>query len=198
MGRDFAGDQQLVRGKRANWRLAALPLMLMALSAAFVFVTQCTVNERARSESEEEGELLRDEVTGGACADGGSSVEASLEGLVASLAPVKSEHVRASSLGGFLDDLRAWQKEASRSGDEPCASVEFEDRASLPVLAEDVLKAYARTGTASLVASGYLDLKGNVWGAVLRDGAAWCDVLLITTEDDSVSRVRVTRVLPER
>ena len=83
-------------------------------------------------------------------------------------------------------------------GDGPCASVEFEERASLPVLAEDVLKAYAHTRTASLVASGYLDLKGNVWGAVLREGTTWCDVLLVTTEDDAVSRVRVTRVLPER
>lgn len=83
-------------------------------------------------------------------------------------------------------------------GDGPCASVEFEERASLPALAEDVLKTYARTRTASLVASGYLDLKGNVWGAVLREGTTWCDVLLVTTEDDAVSRVRVTRVLPER
>ena len=37
-----------------------------------------------------------------------------------------------------------------------------------------------------------------MWGAVLREGTTWCDVLLVTTEDDAVSRVRVTRVLPER
>ena len=51
-----------------------------------------------------------------------------------------------------MDDLHAWQKDAVRMGDGPCASVEFEERASLPALAEDVLKTYARTRTASLVA----------------------------------------------
>lgn len=121
-----------------------------------------------------------------------------MDGLMTGLGSVMSGHVRASSLGGFLDDLCAWQKGAVRMGDGPCASVEFEEHASLPALAEDVLKTYARTRTASLVASGYLDLKGNVWGAVLREGTTWCDVLLVTTEDDAVSRVRVTRVLPER
>lgn len=187
-----------MRGRRANWRLAALPLALMALSAVLVFATQCTVNERVRSESEEERGPLRDGAVESARSDEGGSAGDSPNGLVMGLPPMMSGHARASSLGGFLDDLRAWQKEAPRAGDESCASVEFEGRASLPVLAEDVLRAYARTGTASLVASGYLDLKGNVWGAVLRERTAWCDVLLVTTEDDAVSRVRVTRVLSER
>ena len=181
-----------------DWRLAALPLALTVLSTAFVFATQCVVSERGRLESAEERGSLRDTVVEDARANAGSSVEVAMDGLMTGLGPVMSGHVRASSLGGFLDDLHAWQKGAVRMGDGPCASVEFEERASLPALAEDVLKTYARTRTASLVASGYLDLKGNVWGAVLREGTTWCDVLLVTTEDDAVSRVRVTRVLPER
>lgn len=181
-----------------NWRLAALPLALTVLSAALVFTTQSAVDERGRLESEGERGSLRDAAVEGARTNGESSVEASMDGLMTGLGHVMSGHVRASSLGGFLDDLRAWQKDAARMGDGPCASVEFEERASLPALAEDVLKVYASTRTASLVASGYLDLKGNVWGAVLREGMSWCDVLLVTTEDDVVSRVRVTRVLPER
>lgn len=187
-----------MRGRFSHWRLAALPLTLMAISVALVFATQCAVGERARLESGGARAPLGDGVVEGAGANEGNSVEASPDGPVSGLGPVMPEHVRASSLGGFLDDLRAWQGEASRAGDETCVSVEFEGRASLPVLAEDVLKAYARTRTVSLVASGYLDLKGNVWGAVLREGSVWCDVLLVTTEDDAVSRVRVTRVLPER
>lgn len=180
-----------------NWRLAALPLGLTVLSAALVFATQCAVSEHGRLESEEERGSFRDVGVEGTRANEGSSIEAPLGGLMAGLGPVMPGHVRTSSLGGFLDDLRAWQKDAMRMDDGPCASVEFEERASLPALAEDVLGAYAGTRTASLVASGYLDLRGNVWGAVLREGTAWCDVLLVTTEDDAVSRVRVTRVLPE-
>lgn len=181
-----------------DWRLAALPLALTVLSAVLVFATQCVVGERGRLESAGDRGSLRDAVVEGARADEGSSVEVAMDGLMTGLGSVMSGHVRASSLGGFLDDLRAWQKDAVRMGGGPCASVEFEERASLPALAEDVLKTYARTRTASLVASGYLDLKGKVWGAVLREGTTWCDVLLVTTEDDAVSRVRVTRVLPER
>ena len=183
---------------RANWRLAALPLALTALSAALVFATQCSVGQHDRMESEDGRGPSRGAAAEDPPANGEISGGASMDGLAAVLAPPVPEGVRASSLGGFLDDLHAWQTEASCADEAPCMSVEFEGRASLPSLAGDVLEAYARTRSASLVASGYLDLKGNVWGAVLRGGTTWCDVLLVTTEDDALSRVRVTRVLPGR
>ncbi len=37
--------------------------------------------------------------------------------------------------------------------------------------AADMLRAYREVPTAQLALSGYLDIKGNVWGAIVRDGA---------------------------
>lgn len=102
-----------------DWRLAALPLALTVLSTAFVFATQCVVSERGRLESAEERGSLRDAVVEDARANAGSSVEVAMDGLMTGLGPVMSGHVRASSLGGFLDDLHAWQKDAVRMGDGP-------------------------------------------------------------------------------
>lgn len=36
--------------------------------------------------------------------------------------------------------------------------------------AADLLRAYREVPTAQLALSGYLDIKGNVWGAIVRDG----------------------------
>lgn len=47
-----------------------------------------------------------------------------------------------------------------------------------------------------LPASGYLDMQGNVWGAIVQGGDAWCDVVLVNTEGGRESTVRVTRLLP--
>lgn len=39
--------------------------------------------------------------------------------------------------------------------------------------AADMLRAYREVPTAQLALSGYLDIKGNVWGAIVRDGRGW-------------------------
>lgn len=94
----------------------------------------------------------------------------------------------------FLDDLAGAATEAKATGAGACTAFWEEPRA-LPDVAGDVLDAYREVGTAVPVVSGYLDLKGNAWAAVLQDAAGWSDVVFVRTEDDAASSVRVTRLL---
>ena len=59
-------------------------------------------------------------------------------------------------------------------------------------------RSYRAVPTASLAVSGYLDLKGNVWGAVVRDSRGWVDVVHVsTTEAAERTEVRVARLARE-
>lgn len=161
------------------------------LSAVLSLAAQRVVAER--------GESPADVADGGARrgernpADEGAQKDTPIGDLLESLGrAVAPDRTRRSARDRFLGDLSEM-----RSEEGACWSVEFEESGSLPAIAEGVLKEYARVPSVDLIASGYLDLKGNVWGAVLRGGTLWCDVLLVSTEDDAVSRVRVTRTIPE-
>lgn len=99
-----------------------------------------------------------------------------------------------SSARSFLEDLSQGEGEGD-DGDATTAIVYWTERGDLPVAAERVLDAYADVGGVVLGASGYLDMYGNVWGALVRGGDAWCDVVLVSTEDGEQSVVRVARVL---
>ncbi|MFR3312205.1 MAG: hypothetical protein ACLTPF_07350 [Collinsella stercoris] len=99
-----------------------------------------------------------------------------------------------SSARSFLEDLSQGEGERD-DGDATTAIVYWTERGDLPVAAERVLDAYADVGGVILGASGYLDMYGNVWGALVRRGDAWCDVVLVSTEDGEQSVVRVARVL---
>ncbi len=76
------------------------------------------------------------------------------------------------------------------------AAVTWRERSDIPEAAEGVLREYVKAGGSTVATSGYLDLRGNVWGAILRNSDAWCDVVLVSTEDGSESAVRVVRFLP--
>lgn len=94
---------------------------------------------------------------------------------------------RASSPERFLDDL-----DEAGDGD---ASVAWSVSGDLVEPASDVIRAYRDMGTATLVTSGYLDLKGNVWGALVQGGTDWVDMVVVTTtEDGGETTVRVARL----
>lgn len=99
-----------------------------------------------------------------------------------------------SSEDSFLDDLSRGRSEAKGEGS---ASVCWIDPSDLPTAAEGALRKYELVHGARLIANGYLDLSGNVWGAVVQGGAAWCDVILVSTEDDETSAVRIARLFRE-
>lgn len=97
-----------------------------------------------------------------------------------------------SSAGGFLHDLA----QAPDRG-EMVAAVGWDEWRGVPGAAADVLAAYRDEGESELVTSGYLDLKGNAWGALVRGGRRWVDVVSVMADaGEPSSRVRVVRLLP--
>ena len=64
--------------------------------------------------------------------------------------------------------------------------------------AADLLRAYREVPTAQLALSGYLDIKGNVWGAIVRDGRGWVDMVTVAADaGDASCRLRVARLVPK-
>lgn len=91
---------------------------------------------------------------------------------------------------GFLDDLSRMVG-AGRSD----AAVLWSAEEGLVTTATEVLDEYRATGVAELVTSGYLDMAGNVWGAILMTGTGGVDVVVATCdEEDTESVVRVVRL----
>lgn len=64
--------------------------------------------------------------------------------------------------------------------------------------AADMLRAYREVPTAQLALSGYLDIKGNVWGAIVRDGRGWVDMVTVAADTgDASCRLRAVRLVPQ-
>lgn len=61
----------------------------------------------------------------------------------------------------------------------------------------ELLGLYRQEGATRLLAYGYLDLFGNVWGALVVKLGAWVDVVVAQAdEDDSATTLKVTRLAP--
>lgn len=74
------------------------------------------------------------------------------------------------------------------------ASVSWDDEGGLVALASDVLAAYRDCPGARLQTSGYLDLKGNAWSAIVSDGGSWVDIVVVSSLDDGGATARVARL----
>ncbi len=113
---------------------------------------------------------------------------------------LRGDDARLSSAKTFLVDLGAAAAEASSGGDAAGAqgetvavAVSWGVEAGLMDAAAPVLEAYEDAG-AVLVASGYLDLKGSVWAALVQSGS-WVDVTtVIASGDDASSTVHIVRL----
>lgn len=103
----------------------------------------------------------------------------------------RDEQARVSSVPGFLDDL----DELSRDADGPVA-VRVDDAGGLVALAGDVLDEYREAADANVVTSGYLDLKGNAWGALVECGSDWVDVVTVMEDAEGMGTARVVRMSP--
>lgn len=100
----------------------------------------------------------------------------------------------ATTTANFLMRLDALADKGGGGADE--VSIEFEVASDLVAAGSGVLEAYRETKVAELLAHGYLDLKGNAWGAIVRGGDDWVDVVVIQgSADDAVSTVRIERML---
>lgn len=92
--------------------------------------------------------------------------------------------------------LRHLNREERRLADKHGAGLvhaEWHEEKDVPVLAQDILEAYRDGGGFALAASGYLDLRGNVWCALLRSTVA-VDMVVVRAHDTCGSTARVTRL----
>ena len=93
--------------------------------------------------------------------------------------------------GGGVQNLYAAGGEASAD-----VSVAWSDDEGLVSQATGILEAYRDHTDARVATSGYLDLKGNVWGAIVRD-IRWVDVVLVRADaEDASSTAQVVRLRP--
>lgn len=96
----------------------------------------------------------------------------------------------AASLLAELDRLSA-----DREAGEGQVAVELRMDEGLVPAARSVLQVYQDVGGARLYSSGYLDLKGNAWGAIVQARSGCIDVVTVAAlEEDSASTVRAVRM----
>ncbi len=96
----------------------------------------------------------------------------------------------AASLLAELDRLSA-----DREAEEGQVAVELRMDEGLVPAACSVLQVYQGVEGARLYSSGYLDLKGNAWGAIVQARSGCIDVVTIAAlEEDSASTVRAVRM----
>lgn len=99
----------------------------------------------------------------------------------------------AVDAGSFLNALARRAAQADEDGADIVIS--WSDASDVPALAETVLAAYRDDDAASLMASGYLDLSGNAWAALLWDGSRWVDVVSVVSSGEGAT-ARIVRMLP--
>ena len=93
--------------------------------------------------------------------------------------------------GSFLAEL---DRDASTQADGEASCV-WTSAQPINELAADVLRAYQGVSGAQLMTSGYLDLKGNAWGAIVLDECGWVDIVTVVAEEgNEASTARVTRI----
>lgn len=137
---------------------------------------------------------------GGAFEEAGGGSEAAGAGASGSESSAPPDAKAADlSTETFLAELARKSEEAgsaATSEDAGEVAVSWTEERGLVSLASDVLTAYGDIATATLATSGYLDLRGNVWAALVQDARGWVDVVTVTSAaDDGSATVHVARLL---
>lgn len=86
------------------------------------------------------------------------------------------------------------------SGDSAIAArLAWSEGRPMTEAAADMLRAYREIPTARLALSGYIDIKGNLWGAVVRDDRGWVDMVTVAADEgDASCRLRAVRLVPQK
>lgn len=99
--------------------------------------------------------------------------------------------------------LRTLDKRSSTATDSPegnaiAVRLAWSEDRPMTEAAADMLRAYREVPTAQLALSGYLDIKGDVWGAIVRDGRGWVDMVTVAADaGDASCRLRAVRLAPQ-
>ncbi|WP_172633512.1 hypothetical protein [Coriobacterium glomerans] len=131
--------------------------------------------------------------------DDGASRAASGEATPAAAAG--EGHSIDTSSDSFLDDLAdatgVSREPSEKDGRQNEITASWTERLGLSELATKVLCAYRDHPSSELVSSGFMDIEGNVWAALVRDPHGWVDIVTVSSgDDDSVAMARVVRLLP--
>ena len=95
-------------------------------------------------------------------------------------------------------DERAGAATGSSANNAVAVRLAWSECRPMTEAAADMLRAYREVSTAQLALSGYLDIKGNVWGAIVRDGRGWVDMVTVAADaGDTSCRLRVVRLTPQ-
>ena len=102
--------------------------------------------------------------------------------------------VRETASNRFLDDVaRVAEAAPVDEMGVRSACVQWREERDVPQVAADVLRMYEQAPGAQLVTSGYVDLHGDVWCALVQRQQAWVDVVMVATGDGAASEARVMR-----
>ncbi|MBY4797226.1 hypothetical protein K6V98_02450 [Collinsella sp. AGMB00827] len=121
----------------------------------------------------------------------GDDIPSTLEQDVERVQEALDAPARSSSQASFLDDLAQIE---SRHASE-AVPLGWEEAKSLPETAEMLLTSYRDAGGYTLKTSGYLDIHGNIWGALIRAATGSVDLVMVHADEaDELSSVRVLRI----
>lgn len=97
--------------------------------------------------------------------------------------------------GRFLDELeRGAQEGAASAATGGAFAVRWAKDADLVESAREVLLAYRAQGGTEVMTSGYLDLQGNVWSAMVASEGGWVDLIVVAAGEGDTSEVRIARI----
>lgn len=179
MERYQRGHQQPVKGARPTGALLVLVCAVVAMAAA---VWGLNAARQQRLEI---------------AADAGSSFAAASQKDGARDAGDENAVVTAQTFLRALDE-RAGSATGSSADNAVAVRLAWSECRSMTEAAADTLRAYREVPTAQLALSGYLDIRGNVWGAIVRDGRGWVDMVTVAADaGDASCRVRVVRLTPQ-
>ena len=176
MGCDQRGHQQPVEGERSIGVLLVFACLIVAMAAVLWGLN-----------------AARQQRPGAAFDSGSDSAVASQKDEMRD-ADDSDVAVTAQT---FLRTLDKRSGTATDSPEDNAIAVRLawsEDR-PMTEAAADMLR---EVPTAQLALSGYLDIKGNVWGAIVRDGRGWVDMVTVAADaGDASCRLRAVRLVPQ-
>lgn len=179
MERDQRRHQQPVGGRRPVGSLLVLVCLLVAIA---VTLWGLGIARQQRPD---------------ATADSGSGSAAVSQAEDARNASAQDAAVTAQTFLQALDERAAGATEPSADNAIAVRLAWSEDR-PMTEAAADLLRAYREVPTAQLALNGYLDIKGNVWGAIVRDGRGWVDMVTVAADaGDASCRLRAVRLVPQ-
>lgn len=192
---NFIRNQQPVivggLGNRRRWTICVAPLLCVTAVLLMLFATQGKEGPVSVDKEDAVEELTSGESDFGPQ----NELDMQVRGILKAVAGDAGDKPRASSVASFLDDLDGMVH--SKSDGKGVAAVAWQERSELPVAGEKVLDVYRDAGGVTLVSAGYIDLKGNVWAALLQSSGTWVDVVVLSEDDDATSEVRIVRLTSE-